>query len=184
VDIPRLTVYLGPIYDESRGQPDTVYARKPDDSLHYGDVGCGTLLQPFDISGHEYAYKKKTLGTAPSPLVGTAAQRSDYNFAEGQVAVGSWIVQTIGGTATGHVANSPASVWHDRLWADGTHRYPDGSNDPADETTLTARTALAPVAAPYDDVNYVAGWRHGTSDHSVAMINVRAGATAGTAMAQ
>ncbi|EDW3008163.1 hypothetical protein YE76_004883 [Salmonella enterica subsp. enterica] len=49
---------------------------------------------------------------------------------------------------------------------------------------MAAELALAPVSAPNDDVNYVAGWRHGTSDHSVAMINVKAGATAGVAMTQ
>ncbi|EDW0323347.1 hypothetical protein QF20_004988 [Salmonella enterica subsp. enterica] len=179
VDIPKLTVYIGPIWDDGEARPDTAHPRDPDKTLLYGDAGCAELHQPIYLDGYAYRYTSNVLGIAPTPLTGTPIQRSDYDFATGQVFRGAWV----SGGPAGKYADSPAGrnpndVKH---WTDPTRTVATGA---AYDHTLSAALALAPVSAPGDDVNYVAGWRHGTSDHSVAMINVKAGATAGVAMTQ
>ncbi|SUJ12602.1 Uncharacterised protein [Salmonella enterica subsp. salamae] len=123
---------------------------------------------------------------APTPLTGTADLKSDYNMAPGQVLVGEWTQLGQQGTpgAGTEGAVSPATIGtypaNYRIWNDPTHKTFIGQK----EETLGAFLALAPIAAPGGDVNYVAGRRYGTSDNSVALINVKAGATAGTAMSQ
>ncbi|EBX6498333.1 hypothetical protein DSS19_25480, partial [Salmonella enterica subsp. enterica serovar Abony] len=180
VDIPKLTVYIGPIWDDGEARPDTGFARDPDKALLYGDAGCAVLHQSIAFDGYAYRYTSKVLGIAPTPLTGTPIRRSDYDFAPGEVFRGAWVKD---GTVAQY-ASSPAgwdshgSIVH---WADPTQAVATGASY---DHELTAALALAPVSAPNDDVNYVAGWRHGTSDHSVAMINVKAGATAGVAMTQ
>ncbi|EPM9222354.1 hypothetical protein ACTSNR_005042, partial [Salmonella enterica subsp. enterica serovar Newport] len=189
VDIPKLTVYIGPIWDGKSRNPDTQYNRTPDEELRYGDAGCALLQKPLSIDGYRYAYGRSVMGSAPTPLSGTMSQRSDYNMAPGQVLRGAWVPPGgAGNLPPGAIVASSAAQLSgsgvaDRTWEDKTHIAGDGQGH-VFGTTLMARMALAPVSAPGDDVNYVAGWRHDTSDHSVAMINVKAGATAGTAMTQ
>ncbi|SUJ12145.1 Uncharacterised protein [Salmonella enterica subsp. salamae] len=43
VDIPKLTVYIGPIWDNLLETPDTHFGRQPDGSLRYGDAGCNLV---------------------------------------------------------------------------------------------------------------------------------------------
>ncbi|EEC0866810.1 hypothetical protein AHY58_005190, partial [Salmonella enterica subsp. enterica] len=181
VDIPKLTVYIGPIWDDTDMKADTAFSRDTDDTLRYGDAGCAVLHSPIAFDGYAYKYASNVLGSAPTPLTGQVVRRSDYAFAPGQVLRGAWV--GTGNTVQG--ADSPAGL-DPRIsrvvWADPTRTTATGA--PAPTVVLAAELALAPVSAPNDDVNYVAGWRHGTSDHSVAMINVKAGATAGVAMTQ
>ncbi|EGL1306839.1 hypothetical protein IP180_004791 [Salmonella enterica] len=124
------------------------------------------------------------LNTAPTKLEGTPSDRTDYAFAAGDVLPATWIKIASGGIA----GQAPVSAAIPRtvdltVWKDPTHTYKDDQGNDTPDTLFTF-IALAPVSAPNDDVNYVAGRRRGTTDRSVAMINVTAGATAGTAMAQ
>ncbi|EBS1713850.1 hypothetical protein EBP14_25580, partial [Salmonella enterica subsp. enterica serovar Vitkin] len=186
VDIPRLTLYIGPVWNASTGGPDTGFAREPDGTMQYGDAACTEYsgARGIAVSGYRYVYTSETLGMAKTPLVGTATERSDYNFGPGETLAGRWVDEPAGNDRT-VAADSPGTPHGAKviLWGDRTH---DTDPDPnvINTAQLSARPSLAPVSAPNADVNYVAGWRHGTSDHSVAMINVKAGATAGTAMTQ
>ncbi|ECA1912758.1 hypothetical protein EJH19_25560 [Salmonella enterica subsp. enterica serovar Vitkin] len=189
MDIPRLTVYIGPVWNEDSHGPDTGFARDPDKTLLYGDAGCDLVRAPggMEVSGQWYVYKQATLGMAPTPLVGTATEKSDYNFGPGETQAATWR-HGPNDSYSGKHADSPATIADGTTWS-----YPDpthvvwqavGAGGYSRQAMLDATLALAPVSAPDADVNYVAGWRHGTSDHSVAMINVKAGATAGAAMTQ
>ncbi|ECV7439631.1 hypothetical protein ZW03_24805, partial [Salmonella enterica subsp. enterica serovar Newport] len=172
VDIPRLTLYIGPVWNQDSGGPDTGFSRDPDKTLLYGSAACSVYEGGGIIySGRVYAFVPAALGMAPTPLVGTATERSDYNFGPGETLAGVWkgVPHPDDGEKE---AISPASAPddHARGWEDPTHIIyqsvgSGGYNRPA---ILHGMPELAPVSAPDADVNYVAGWRHGASDHSVA----------------
>ncbi|EDW1128743.1 hypothetical protein QG20_004555 [Salmonella enterica subsp. enterica] len=186
VDIPRLTLYIGPTWSGGEAAPDTRFARNPDLTLEYGDSACARYHGPtgLTVSGRKYLYKAQVLGTAPTPLVGTATEKSDYNFGPGQTLAGRWAQYTYNGVSAtvGEDPGVPGDA-DPAVWNDPTHQIQSADGRWANNS-LSANPSLAPVSAPDADVNYVAGWRHGTSDHSVAMINVKAGATTGAAMTQ
>ncbi|EBY7517606.1 hypothetical protein D6K32_25160, partial [Salmonella enterica subsp. enterica serovar Richmond] len=184
VDIPKLTVYLGPAWNVTEQKPDTGFARDADASVEYGSIGCLALAGPLSFNGGTYRYTRTHLNEAPTKLEGTPGDRTDYAFAAGDVLPATWVQISSGGVAgkAALTAASPRTV-DLTVWKDLTHTYKDAQGGETPDT-LFAYIALAPVSAPNDDVNYVAGRRRGTTDRSVAMINVTAGATAGTAMAQ
>ncbi|EDV1421026.1 hypothetical protein YU82_004948, partial [Salmonella enterica subsp. salamae] len=117
---------------------------------------------PLILDGYMYVFKSALMGPAPTPLVGTVGQKSDYNFAEGNVSKGKWV--GTGRLPMGdEIATSPAEIDWDGKWYDPDNFVTGTVDHPEVMETLSARAALGLVAAPDTNVNYVAGWRHGTS---------------------
>ncbi|HAF6043947.1 TPA: hypothetical protein G8N95_004726 [Salmonella enterica] len=167
VDIPKLTVYVGPLYNRADGEFDDAGRNVYGNLATYRDV-CGAITanhyHPRIHLGtgttYEYTYTRTT-DDAPTRLPGSQSVPSDYNYEPGQRFV-SDIWPSITGT-------NPT---------DGTipgEHVCTGDVGGKPTPGVCGSVNLAPTVAGDSDLNYIAGRRYNTNDNSVAMLNMKHG---------
>ncbi|EEC0866809.1 hypothetical protein AHY58_005189 [Salmonella enterica subsp. enterica] len=167
VDIPKLTVYVGPLYSRADGDFDDA-GREVDGNIStYRDVCRAITANHYHpeirtAAGTIYEYTfTRTTDDAPTRLTGSQSLPSDYNYERGQTfADPLW--EAISGTN-----DTPATVPGEHVCTGNGYGNPNPG--------VCGSVNLAPTVAGDSDLNYIAGWRYNTNDKSVAMLNIKQG---------
>ncbi|HCP9902484.1 TPA: hypothetical protein OGI49_004949, partial [Salmonella enterica] len=177
VDIPKLTVYVAPLYGRASGTFDAA-SRGTDGSIAVYHSVCKSLdggaasPEIIEENGtvHTYTYTRTTTDMAPTRLAGSQSVPSDYNYEPGQRFVQkNW-------PSSGQALQTPATLGNNLVCSDRPDGWADGG--------WCGSVNLAPVVVGNSDINYIAGWRYNTTDHSVAMLNMKQGTGAAAPMVQ
>ncbi|EAA4188799.1 hypothetical protein DPA09_25260, partial [Salmonella enterica subsp. enterica] len=169
VDIPKLTVYIGPLYSRRDGEFDGAGREADGNIATYREVCRAITASHYHPEIHvdngpryKYTFTRTTLD-APTRLTGSQSVPSDYNYEPGQTfADPNW--EAISGT---NDTDGTIPGEHVCTGTPGTGSTPGNG--------VCGSVNLAPTVAGDSDLNYIAGWRYNTNDHSVAMLNVKQG---------
>ncbi|EBY1555973.1 hypothetical protein DU055_24315, partial [Salmonella enterica subsp. enterica serovar Hofit] len=127
VDIPKLTVYVAPLYGRASGTFDGA-GRTTDDNIRvYHSVcksldgsGVNPVIAQENGTVHTYAYTRTTTDRAPTPLPGSHSVPSDYNYEPAQRFVQkNW-------PATGQALRTPATLFSSLACGDAPSGWTTG----------------------------------------------------------
>lgn len=176
VDIPKLTVYVAPLYGRASGTFDAT-SRNTDGNVAVYHSVCQSLagsaaspkIAQENGTVHTYSYTR-TSDLAPTPLPGSQSVPSDYNYEPAQRFVQkNW-------PSPGQALQTPATLGNSLACGGIPYGWATGG--------WCGSVNLAPVVVGNSDINYIAGWRYNTTDHSVAMLNMKQGTGAAAPMVQ